>query len=96
MTILSLDGLAPLKPSGSHIFSVGLDTSLKICVKNCNKEMSLQEHIILEGKLYAGTVLSFPPRGPPPANVGGELSLVAESSSGYWHSAFGVPVLHLR
>jgi hypothetical protein len=94
--ILSSDGLTPLKPSGSHAFTVGVDTALKICVKNCNREKSLQEHIILKGKLYGGTTITFPPRGPPPANVGGELSLVAESSSGYWHNAFGVPVLHLR
>ena len=76
----------------NHIFTVGLESSLKVCVANC--KAGKKEFILLRGKLYADTVLGT--ALPPPLNLGGELALVADSPSGYWHKAFGVPILHLR
>jgi len=89
--------LTPVSIYGSQIFSIGLTSTLKVCVRNCKAdELSSRSYILLKGSLYSGSSFSVDMPGPPPANIGGELALVVNSTSGYWHRAFGVPILHLR
>ena len=89
--------LTPLNPwEGSQILTAGLQTTLKVCVRNCDADNTNdREHISLRGTIYGDTVISIPPL-PPPMRIGGQFELIAESKSGYWHNAFRVSCLHIR
>ena len=77
----------------SQILTLGITSTLKVCVSNCGKSTERKEFIRLRGTMDVDTVISVPPI-PPPVRIGGQLELV--STNGYWHNAFGVPILHLR
>lgn len=89
--------LTPLNPwEGSQILTLGAQTTLKVCVRNCGAiDTNDREYINLRGTIFVDTVIMLPP-GPPPVRIGGQFELIAESESGYWQSAFGVSCLHVR
>ena len=89
--------LTPLNPwEGSQILTLGAQATLNVCVRNCGAvNIKDREYINLRGTIFGDTVISVPPM-PPPLRIGGQFELIAESESGYWHSAFGVSCLHIR